>query len=98
VDGAPPGFGARPELRRHDVIFLVPPLRAAEALARVPANPQVDRVVAGRGVLYVSRVAALASRSRVSRVVALPIYRRMTIRSWNTTVALLALLEGRAAR
>ncbi len=97
VAGAPEGFGARPERYRYDVVFLKEPLSPSEALAAAPRNPEVDEVSAGRGVLYFSRLAREASRSRMSRIVALPIYRRMTIRSWSTTTRLLALADaGRA--
>jgi uncharacterized protein (DUF1697 family) len=60
-------------------------------------KPGVDRVVAGAGVLYCSRLVAKASQSRMSRITALPIYKRMTIRNWNTTTRLLELMERGAA-
>jgi uncharacterized protein (DUF1697 family) len=97
VEGAPPGFGSRPALFRYDVIFLKEPLSAAEALDPLPRNPGVDAVSAGRGVLYFSRLVRKASQSRMSRIVSLPMYQRMTVRSWNTTTRLLALLEARVA-
>ena len=96
VEGAPAGFGARPALVRYDVLFLKEPLSAAEALAQVPVKPGVDEVSAGRGVLYFSRLVAKASQSRMSRIVQLPMYKRLTIRNWNTTTRLLALMEGAA--
>jgi uncharacterized protein (DUF1697 family) len=92
VDGAPTGFGSADH--RSDVIFLKEPLTAKAALAQVPVNPDVDHVAAGRGVLYYSRLASLASRSRLSKVVSLPIYQQMTIRNWNTTTTLLRLMNG----
>jgi uncharacterized protein (DUF1697 family) len=95
VDGAPAGFGARPSLYRYDVVFLKEPLTAAAALARAPARPGVDEVSAGRGVLYFSRSIRKASLSRMSRITALPIYRQMTIRNWNTTTRLLELMGAR---
>jgi uncharacterized protein (DUF1697 family) len=54
----------------------------------------VDQAFAGKGVLYFSRLVAKASQSRMSRIVSLPIYKRMTIRNWNTTMRLAALLAG----
>jgi uncharacterized protein (DUF1697 family) len=93
VRGAPEGFGAAPARYRYDVLFLKEPLTAAAALAVAPAKPGVDQVSAGRGVLYYSRLARKASQSRMSRIVALPVYQQMTIRSWTTTVRLLELLE-----
>jgi uncharacterized protein (DUF1697 family) len=92
VDGAPKGFGADPERYRSDVLFLKEPLTARAALAQVPTHPDVDEVSAGRGVLYFSRLTSRATQSRLSRVVSLPIYQQMTIRNWNTTTRLLALL------
>jgi uncharacterized protein (DUF1697 family) len=92
VEHAPDGFGTRPERFRYDVLFLKAPLTAAQALARVPVNPDVDQVAAGPGVLYYSRLTAKASQSRMGRVVGTPIYEQMTIRNWNTTARLRELM------
>jgi len=37
-----------------------------------------------------------ASQSYLTRVIQLPIYQSMTIRNWNTTTKLLALMDARA--
>lgn len=95
VDGAPPGFGARPGQYRSDVLFLKEPLSAAEALEGLPMRPGVDRVFAGPGVLYFSRLAARASESKLTRIVSMPIYKRLTIRNWNTTTRLAELARQR---
>lgn len=97
VEGAPPGFGARPRLHRYDVAFLAPSLSASDLLARVPVRPGVDQASAGPGALYLSRRIAGASRSRLSRITSIPEYERMTIRTWRTATALLAMLEAPAA-
>lgn len=91
VDSAPAGFGRADT--RCDVLFLRPPLTAKAALAEVPARAGVDRTFAGPGVVYCSRLAALATKSHLSKLVALPIYQQMTIRNWNTTTKLLALMS-----
>lgn len=88
VEHAPDGFGSRPERFRYDAIFLKPPLSPAQALERVPVNPEVDEVTAGPGVLYYSRLIPKASQSRMSRIVGTPVYKQMTIRNWNTTARL----------
>ena len=93
VAGAPAGFGEDAERSRDDVIFLKPPLTAREAMRWVSPKDGVDRVVAGTGVLYSSRVSSRASESRLSRIVSTPVYGNLTIRNWNTTVKLLRLLE-----
>jgi uncharacterized protein (DUF1697 family) len=95
VERAPKGFGAEPAAYRYDVIFLKEPLTARSAMAHVPTNPAVDRAHAGTGVLYFSRLTAKATASRLGKIVGSPIYPSVTIRNWNTTTKLLALLDGR---
>jgi uncharacterized protein (DUF1697 family) len=96
VERAPTGFGAEPAAYRYDVIFLKEPLTPKAAMVHVPTNPGVDRAHAGTGVLYFSRLTAKATASRLNKIVGSPIYPSVTIRNWNTTTKLLALLDGRA--
>jgi uncharacterized protein (DUF1697 family) len=80
------------------VIFLKDPLTAAEAMKTVTAKAGVDRVVAGDGVLYFSRLISKAAQSQMNRIAGTPAYRNMTIRNWNTTRKLLDLMQTCAAR
>ena len=93
VEQAPKGFGTEPDLYRYDVTFLKEPLKGTDALKMWPIKEGVDSVWAGPGVIYSSRLAAKAAQSRMNRIVALPIYKSMTIRNWNTTTKLLALMD-----
>ena len=95
VGRAPHGFGAHPARYRYDVLFLKEPLTASTAMKSVLVKPGVDQAHAGVGVVYFSRLISKASQSRLSRLVALPIYRSITIRNWNTTTTLLRMMEGR---
>jgi uncharacterized protein (DUF1697 family) len=95
VAGAPKGFGEAPEEYRYDVLFLKKPLTAATAMKTVPTRAGVDDVRAGTGVFYYSRLISEASRSRLSKIVSLPIYQRMTIRNWKTTTKLLEMMSGK---
>ena len=94
VERAPRGFGKDPTKYRYDVLFLKAPLTAKEAFPDVPTNEGVDEKFAGDGVLYFSRLISRATQSRLGRVVALPIYKRMTIRNWNTSTKLVTLLTA----
>jgi uncharacterized protein (DUF1697 family) len=94
VARAPRGFGSEPALYRYDVIFLKAPLSAPAAIKNFPIKPGVDEAHAGSGVLYVSRLISKASQSRISKIVTLPIYPRVTIRNWNTTSAVLRLMDA----
>lgn len=94
VEGAPEGFGARPDAYRYDVLFLIPPLTATDAMGHVSTRHGVDEAWTGGGVLYFSRLIAKASRSHLSRIASMPVYQSMTIRNWKTTSRLLRLMEG----
>ena len=93
VRGAPRGFGTKPAVYRYDVIYLKASLPPETALAAVPVREGVDAAHAGPGVLYYSRLVRRAAESRLPRLVSMPIYKDMTIRNWNTTTTLLAMLE-----
>ncbi|MEN9327982.1 MAG: hypothetical protein RI947_790 [Candidatus Parcubacteria bacterium] len=93
VEQAPHGFGREATTYRYDVIFLKPPLTASEAMERITVKEGVDQVYAGQSVLYFSRLIEKATQSRISRIISLPIYQNMTIRNWNTTTKLLALMK-----
>ena len=86
IEEAPNGFGGTDH--KCDVIFLRSPLTVAKAFPVVETREGVDEAWRGPGVLYFSRLAAKASGSRLSRVVALPEYQEMTIRSWSTVAKL----------
>ncbi len=87
------GFGSEPARFRYDVLFLSAPLTGAEALEVVPKKEGVDEAFAGSRVLYVSRLIRKASQSRLSKIAAMPIYQSLTIRNWNTTTALLRMMD-----
>lgn len=95
VEGAPPGFGVEPDRFRCDVIFPAPPLTASAVMKVLTPREGVDAACAGHGVVYFSRLSERASQSRLSRFVSTPEYRRVTIRNWNTTTRLLALMDAR---
>jgi len=94
VTHAPDGFGGQPAKYRYDVIYLKAPLAARAALPAIPANPDVDAVSAGPGVVYFSRLISGASRSRLSKITGLAVYQSVTIRNWNTTTKLLDMMSA----
>jgi uncharacterized protein (DUF1697 family) len=97
VDRAPGGFGTEPAKYRYDVIFLKEPLRPKAAMESVSTKPGVDAAASGPGVLYFSRLTSRATQSRLGKIISSPIYPSITIRNWNTTTALLRLLEEPAS-
>jgi uncharacterized protein (DUF1697 family) len=92
VAAAPPNHGS--DLLRSDVFFLKSPLTAHIVFAKLPELRQgVDSMSPGPGVLYFSRVAAQATKTRVQRVFAMPEFQQMTVRTWKVTTRLLTMLD-----
>lgn len=92
VHAAPEGFGSDRDAYLDDVLFLLPPLEPDEAVGALTIRDGVDTVWTGPGVVYSRRLKAKASRSGLSKIAAHPFYQRMTIRNWNTTTKLYALM------
>lgn len=92
VAAAPPGFGAEPDTYRYDVLFYMG-LSADQVAPHLVVNPEVEETVLGERAAYHRRIAALASRSRLTRITGTPIYPSLTIRNWNTTRRLAEMLD-----
>lgn len=93
VGNKPAGFGEQPQTYHSDAIFLIG-IDAAEAMAVFDPREGVDAVWPGDGVIYSQRLSAERTKSRLGRIVGTPMYRCMTIRSWNTTLKLLEIIQG----
>jgi uncharacterized protein (DUF1697 family) len=93
VDRKPKGFGEHPETYHSDAIFLIG-IDAATAMQVFDPHPEVDRVWPGEGVIYSQRLSAQRTKSRLNKAITTPTYKSMTIRSWQTTLALLQRMEA----
>lgn len=67
---------------------------ATEAMRAFNPREGVDAVWPGKGVVYSQRLSAERTRSRLNAVMSSPLYQSMTIRNWNTTTRLLAMLRA----
>lgn len=93
VDSRPKGFGDEPGKYHSDAIFLMD-IDRDEAFAVFAPREGVDKVWPGEGVIYSQRLSAERTKSRLSKIVASPLYKSMTIRSWQTTLKLLELMDA----
>jgi uncharacterized protein (DUF1697 family) len=93
VDKRPKGFGDQPDTYHSDAIFLIG-IDAKTAMQAFDPRPDVDRVWPGDGVIYSQRLSAQRTKSRLGKIAGTAAYKSMTIRSWATTVRLLALVEA----
>ena len=90
----PKGFGDELTKYHSDAIFLMG-IDAGVAMSVFSPREGVDRVWPGDGVIYSQRLSTQRTKSRLSRIAASPLYKSMTIRSWQTTLALLDLMKKR---
>ena len=88
----PNGFGDHPETYHSDAIFLIS-IDAPAAMKVFDPRPGVDQVWPGTGVIYSQRLSAQRTKSRLGKIVGTPAYKAMTIRSWQTTLALLERID-----
>jgi uncharacterized protein (DUF1697 family) len=95
VKDRPRGFGDEPSKFHSDAIFLMG-IPAAEAMEVFSPREGVDKVWAGKGVIYSQRLSAQRTKSRLGRIVGSKHYGAMTVRSWQTTLALLELMRNRS--
>jgi uncharacterized protein (DUF1697 family) len=92
IDNKPEGFGEQPGKYHSDALFLI----GIDSVSTMSAfNPRegVDKVWPGDGVIYSQRLSAQRTKSRLSKIMASPAYKSMTIRNWRTTTKLLELLK-----
>lgn len=92
VKHKPKGFGEEPTRYHSDVIFLMEGT-AKQAMAAFSPKEGVDTVWPGTGVIYSQRLSAERTKSRLNKIMSTPYYKTMTIRTWNTTMKLLAMME-----
>ncbi len=92
VAAAPAGFGDEPDRCRYDVVFYMG-VTAAEVEPYIVVNPEVDTALIGERAVYHQRIMALATRSRLNKIIGSPVYSALTIRNWNTTLKLAAMLD-----
>jgi uncharacterized protein (DUF1697 family) len=93
IDQAPKGFGTEPGKYHSDAIFLMG-IPSDEAIKVFDPREGVDRVWQGDLAIYSQRLSAQRTRSRLSKMMSSPLYKQMTIRSWETTAKLLELMNA----
>lgn len=93
IINAPTWWGADTEWK-HNLLILLPPIRAAEAIDAIGTlKPDIEAVLPGKGVVYQSMSFKLFGRTTTGKLASNPIYKKMTIRNYNTATKLLALFD-----
>jgi uncharacterized protein (DUF1697 family) len=84
-------FGENNE-NKYDVIYLIEPLKAKDAIKEIRTRDGVDKLYEGKKVLHISRPIKDLTKSYFSKILETPIYQDITIRNWNTTTKLYELM------
>ncbi|MHB8793331.1 MAG: DUF1697 domain-containing protein [Thermoleophilia bacterium] len=93
IESAPEWWGADPEWK-HNLWIMIKPYDMKDATAAISAlKPDIEAVEHGDCVLYQSLSIKYFGRTTTgSKIVSNPIYKRMTIRNFNTATKLRSLL------
>ncbi len=92
IENRPQGFGDEPTKYHSDVVFLMG-IPVPDAMAVFKPRPGVDTVWPGDAVIYSQRLSAERTKSRLNAIMASPLYKSMTIRTWSTTMKLWGLMN-----
>jgi uncharacterized protein (DUF1697 family) len=85
VNKKPYKYGEEGEKYKYDVIFLIEPLTASEAMKEIKTREGVDEVHEGNRVLYFKRLKEKITQTYLTKIIGTPVYKYMTLRNWNTT-------------
>lgn len=91
IKNAPKSFGEHPTEYKYNVLFLRDSLSVDKAFELIRKKEGVDQIHKGDSVLYVSQLIAEINKSYLSKITGQTIYKKITIRNWNTTTKLASL-------
>ncbi|GHV91443.1 hypothetical protein AGMMS50268_19460 [Spirochaetia bacterium] len=89
----PENFGENDEEYKYDVIFLIEPLKTKDAIKEFNPREDVDKIYAGKNVLYHSILKKERTKSHITKIIEAEIYSKISIRNWNTTKKLYEIMN-----
>lgn len=93
ISAAPDWWGKGNEYK-HNLLFIKPPLTSSEALLKCgKSKPEIELTYAGEGVIYLSASNEHILKTNFVKLPSNPIYKQMTVRNFNTSMRLLALMS-----
>jgi len=94
IDSAPHWWG-RDSSWKHNALFLIEPYDVGEVVAAVgDLKPSIEALYPGDGVLFQSLEFSKFGQTTTGKLASNPIYKKITIRNYNTTQKLLQLLTA----
>ncbi len=93
IENVPKGWGEK-EGWKYNLLFLMPPYDIDEIMKDIgELKPDIEVVQAGDGVIYQALLFTSFGKTTSGKLASKPSYKKMTIRNWNTSRKLLALLQ-----
>jgi uncharacterized protein (DUF1697 family) len=92
VAKAPAAWKRKNNLRCY-LAFTKAPITAKDVIKESVPKPGVDELKAGNGVVYMSTKLNALTKSGINKLIVKKIYKFMTIRNFNSTQKILALME-----
>jgi uncharacterized protein (DUF1697 family) len=93
INNKPYRYGEEDGKYKYDVIFLIAPLTAKEAVKEIQTREGVDEMYEGSNVLYFKRLKEEITKTYLTKIIGTPVYKYMTLRNWNTTERLFHLMK-----
>jgi uncharacterized protein (DUF1697 family) len=94
IKNKPHKYGEEDEKYKYDVIFLIDPLTAKEAMKEIKTREGVDEAHEGDRVLYFKRLKEKITKTYLTKIIGTPVYKYMTLRNWETTKKLFDLMKN----
>ena len=92
VAAAPKRWGTDAR-RKYNVLFLRPAVDSADVLDGLSPKAGIEQVVWRPGALLWSALTREVTRTSMAKLSSKPLYQELTVRNWNTTQKLLALMK-----
>jgi uncharacterized protein (DUF1697 family) len=89
-----PTWWGNDKTRKHTILVLIPPYDMQRVIASIgELRPNIEDMQPGDGVLYQSMSMELFGRTTTGKIASNPVYKKMTVRNYNTATKLLSLLN-----
>ncbi|MBC7943142.1 DUF1697 domain-containing protein [Candidatus Saccharibacteria bacterium] len=93
VNNAPDWWGLSKDWK-HNLLVILKPFDMNETIRAIgELNSDIEAIQPGNGVIYQSMSVNLFGRTTTGKLSSSPIYKRMTVRNYNTVTKLLSLLD-----
>lgn len=93
VESAPAGWGEKPDWK-YNTLFLIPPYDIEDIKADIGGlKPDIETLHCVEGAIYQAMLFTKFGQTTTGKLASRPSYQKMTVRNWNTTRKLLAILQ-----